>query len=135
MSSYLDIHRKVRTFLKGGENIYTDEAILNGINAGLGAILPWLPKRSVAQGLAVTSGSLVELPDDGYLVDAVYYPNDQRWLEHWSITPSKALESDAMWIEYPSGYLSLSSELEDATVDVFYYTNWTEITKIGRAHV
>lgn len=135
MSTYLSIHQKVRTFLRGTETTYPDNLIMDGVNASLKAIMPWLPKRSVAQSLPVTSGSSVTLPDDVYLVDAVYYPEGNRWLKHWAINPSASNKgtpvSDAQWIEYPSGYLSLSSDLTDGVIDVYYYTDWTEVTSSG----
>lgn len=133
MSKYIDIHQRVRTLLKGGAGTYSDALILDGINAGLNAILPWLSKRAVEQGIVVTSGSLIDLPDDVYLVDAVYSQTDGSWLKHWSITPGATLPSNPLWVEYPSGFLTLTSDCTDEVMDVYYYTTWTEVESSGSA--
>lgn len=134
MSKYTDIHQLVRTFLKGGTGTYSDQVILDGINAATHAVLPWLSKRATQKGIVVTSGSLVTLPDDVYLVDAVYSQTDEKWLRHWGINPSiNTLPLDPMWIEYPNGFLTLSLDATDDVVDVYYYTSWTEVTTSGSA--
>lgn len=134
MSKYIDIHQRVRSLLKGGTGTYPDLIILDGINAATNAILPWLSKRAIEKGVVVTSGSLIDLPDDVYLVDAVYSVTDEKWLRHWVINPTLGtFPSDPMWIEYPNGYLTLSIDCTDEVMDVYYYTTWTEVDTSGSA--
>lgn len=131
MSKYLDIHQRVRTYLKASNVTFTDQLVIDGVNAGLSALMPWLPNKKVASCL--TSGSLVSLPDGVYLVDALYLPESSYWLKHLSIKtgPSENLAYPS-WFEYPNGYVSLSDDSIDGKyVDVYYFTNWTEITTSG----
>lgn len=133
MSKYIDVHQRVRTLLKGSAGTYSDALILDGINAATNAILPWLSKRAIEQDIVVTSGSLIELPDDVYLVDAVYSKTDGKWLKHLSITPGITLSSGPLWIEYPHSRLTLTSDYTDKSVDVYYYAKWFEVESSGSA--
>jgi len=105
--------------------------ILDGINAGINAIMPWLPKREV-QSIVVTGGSLIELPSDVYQVEAVYSRSDNYWLEELAIKPgSLGSPSVPKWYQYPSGFITLTLDRADETMDVYYFTNWQSITTSG----
>lgn len=131
MSKYLDIHQRVRDYLKASAVTFPDKMILDGINAGMKAVLPWLPKRKVAT--CITSGSYVELPDDVYLVDALYSSKDAYWLKHLSLKSGPAIKIEqAMWIEYPNGFVTLTSDTYDGSyIDVYYFAPWIEATTSG----
>jgi len=133
MSKYLDVHQRVRQYLKVSSITFSDQLLLDGINAGMKAIVPWLPKKKVAQCL--TSGSMVALPDDVYLVDALYSPDNSYWLPHMTIRSGPAPSASLpMWMEYPNGYISLTSEnLDGKYLDVYYFSDWVEATTTGSA--
>lgn len=137
MSKYIDVHQRLRTFLKGSSGTYPDQILLDGINSATVAILPWLPKEMTANGIIVTSGSLIKLPDDVYYVDAVYSVTGEQWLKHWSINPGATSARGTVvvpqWVEYPEGYLTLSCDYSDNTVNVFYHGLWTAATTTGSA--
>ena len=118
-------------FLKATSVTYSDEIIRDGINSGCKAILPWVPKRAV-EYITVTSGSLLELPSDVYLVDAVMDPDSNFVLKRMSMTPG-AIGSAKYpeWFEYPSGYITLSLESTAERYKVFFFTNWSEVVTTG----
>lgn len=128
MTKYTDIHQRVRNLLKGTEATYPNELILDGINSASKALLPWLPKKKV-EYITVTSGSLIELPFDVYRVDAVYSEQDSFWLKKLSLTSGNAIASTyPMWMEYPSGFISLSLDTyEGVPLKVYYFSTWDEI--------
>ena len=135
MSNYIDVHQRLRNFLKGSTGTYPDSILLDGINSAMIAVLPWLPKERVANGITVTSGSLIELPDDVYYVDAVYSVTEGQWLKHWSINPNATSARGTVvvpqWVEYPEGYLTLSCDYSGNIVNAFYHGLWTEVTTTG----
>jgi hypothetical protein len=131
MSKYTDIHQKVRMFLKATSVTYSDEIIRDGINAGCKAIMPWVPKRAV-EYITVTSGSLLELPSDVYLVDAVMDESENFFLKRLSMAPGPVGNASyPEWFEYPSGYVTLSLESTAESYKVFYFTNWNEVVTTG----
>lgn len=131
MSKYIDVHNRVRLYLKASAVTFSDQLLLDGVNAGLKAILPWVPKK--ARATIVTSGSDISLPNDVYLVDAVYDSSDGKWLKHHSLRPGDVSGGAyAQWVEYPHGHLTLSLDTySDRSLDVYYHTTWTEITTSG----
>ena len=111
---------------------YTDALIMDGINAGCKAILPWCSKRAV-ETITVTSGSLIELPSDVYLVDALYSSQDSIWLKRFSIKGGVNISTmHPAWYEYPTGKITLTLDTYDGLpVDVHYLTCWNEIETTG----
>lgn len=119
--------------MKASSVTYTDELIMDGINAACKAILPWCSKRAI-ETVTVTSGSLIELPSDVYLIDALYASQDAIWLKRFSIKSGLAFPTalSPVWYEYPSGKITLSLGTYDGVpIDVHYFACWSEIESAG----
>ena len=106
----------------------TSAALLrDSIHAGLKAILPWAWKPQTFVIPATTT--VLELPTDLYRVEGVYDDALASYLNELVMSAGYAQASDSgnAWLEYPDGYLTFLTELEDGGT-LYYSARWAEPT-------
>jgi len=113
-----------------GKQYKDNDVLVGGINAGIDAILPWVPKASVAT--LTTDGVVTEfdLPTDLYRIEAVWDATSKSFLSLRGLTPSVTWKDAAdplSYIEYPEGHLSFSYAPAAAGVNVYYGARWTKV--------
>jgi hypothetical protein len=109
--------------------IYSSDLILDGIVAGLDAILPWIFKQSVVSFTADGETAEFELPDDVYRITSVFESGSGVFLPLSTMTALKApgdnIAANNDWCMYPEGNLSLANMPDlDITVTVYYAAMW-----------
>jgi hypothetical protein len=110
----------------------SDDLVKDAVHAGLDAIMPWCPNRSMVT-IPSTSGSSAGtdfmLPDDLYRIEGVY-SDEGVPIKPARLDPEvyRGVSQQANdWIEYPSGHLLFSEEL-DHDIVVYYLAYWPKPT-------
>ena len=125
------VQRVLRTLGDPAQSLFDDELIFDGALAAHQAILPWIPKYA-SHTFTTGSGGELEyaLPSDCYQVQSVQLVVDGTFIPKATLAPNTARNIGTQgdyqdWIEYPYGYVSLSSALsEDAELKVYYFALW-----------
>lgn len=108
---------------------YTDALIVDSIQAAQVAILPWMPK--LAKDTLSSGNTVLSLPTDFYAVEAVVVQSTGELLPQAVFAPGNThgenIAATNDWIEYPTGSITFSKEL-DEDYDLYYLASYTEIT-------
>jgi len=128
MATFADLKARVGRLVKN-ENI-ADELLFDALDTALDAILPWQAQRSMQAIEGNGTLTSFELSDDLYEIDAVA-DDDGEFLPEAVLAPGNHYgantggEND--WIEFPTGYLSLSKAPDSGDVVTVYYRGfWTK---------
>lgn len=133
MTTLTELHAKIYRILNDpDEKTYELDMMNDGIHAGLDAIMPWVPMLSTTE-LIYTSGSsagtLFDLPDDLYDIEAVYSvsgsPIPPALLSPTTYRGSQVTVND--WLLFPRNQISFSLALTE-NVTVYYLAYWPKIT-------
>lgn len=107
---------------------YSDELLLDAVQAAQLAILPWMPNPSTTEFAA--GSTVYELPDDFYAVEAVVVHSTGEILPQAIFAPGNYhganISGTNDWIEYPAGSITFSKEL-GGVYDLYYLATWTEL--------
>lgn len=109
---------------------YSQELLMDAVQAAQLAILPWMPKTAVT---SLAAGDTVyTLPADFYAVETVVVTSTGECLPAAMFSPGQYhgayISGTNDWIEYPAGSLTFSKELPEA-YDLYYLATWTELTE------
>lgn len=129
MATYSDLTNRVLRTLKDVDQAkYDDDLIYDGLIAAHDAILPWVPNYGVMTLTAGSIGDTFVLPDDCYAVDAVQLVASGLFIPKSILSPNTVrglYTTSNDWIDYPHGYLSLSSTLDEgSTIKIYYRAIW-----------
>lgn len=122
--------RILRKLDDANQTQYEEELVYDAVVAAHNAILPWVPKQQVS---VLTSGSAGQtefaLPSNCYQIQALQELTYYKFIPRATLSPQTvrnpnySLSND--WIDYPSGYLSLSSALDvGSQMRLFYLATW-----------
>ena len=102
------------------------DVLKDSIQAGLKAILPWAWKSKIVV-IAPSTTTVLELPSDVYRIEGVYDEGNVSYLNELVMSAGLAQASDSgnAWLEYPDGYLTFLSGLEDGGV-LYYSAQWAD---------
>ena len=134
MTEYVELHdRLLRLLNNPAGDKYDDDLIYDGFIGAHEAILPWVPKYNVSTLTAGSNGDTFALPSDVYSIQAVQRVEDGKFLSRANMAPALQRNVDSNiendWIEYPSGYLSLHSALDEGDeLNVYYLAHWNTPT-------
>jgi len=127
--------RVLRVLNDPDANSYEDDILYDGVIGAHEAILPWVPKWAEVTLTSGSDGTLHQLPDDLYDVQAVQILSDGKFISRATLAAGTArgntyAEND--WIESPKGWLSLSVALEEGDeLKVYYLASWGQPSDIS----
>ena len=129
MISYGDLALKVARLLSDPDNsTYSEELIWDGVVSALDAVMPYIPQFAFDTLTAGSGGDVFQLPDDLYAIQAVRVKESGVYLPKATMAPSSvksSAEEDNDWLDYPTGYLSLSVALDEGDeLELFYFSYW-----------
>lgn len=132
MTTYTQIRDSVLRLLGDAAGAtYDDELLYDGVCEAHEAILRWVPKPSVALISSSGSDGYFELPSDVYEIISIMDTSNYQILQRANLI-SKTTRGDLPanmyndWLEFPFGYISLSNEVDDDQIKVFYYATWNK---------
>jgi len=111
------------------DTTYTDDLLYESCTGALNAILPYCPNQSIKEILVSTN--TFQLPMDCWRVETILDSSTGLVLPKFDLRPSAVRRVSGTekgfsdWMEYPRGYVLLSSEPSSArTINVFYLAYW-----------
>jgi hypothetical protein len=107
---------------------YSASLLLEGVCAGLDAILPWVPKAhdTLLSGDGVTQA--FALPAGLYRVEAVYDLQASLLVSGGLLTAGNTWGplAEQSWMEYPEGYLTFMKPLLSSGARLYYSSLWAK---------
>lgn len=141
MTTYGDlVNRALRALKDVDQTKYEDDLVYDGLASAHDAILPWVPNYGVATLTAGSIGDVFALPIDCYVVDAVQLVANGLFIPKSILSPNTVrgqYTTTNDWSDYPHGYISLSSTLDEgSTIKVYYRASWDKpANSADTAHV
>jgi hypothetical protein len=128
MTTYDEIHQRIlRALNDASGKTYDDSLVYDGIVAAHDAILPWVPKQAMSILTTGSDGISIILPSDLYEVMALFYPTAGVFIPRANLVAFTRRSQDYAndWIEYPSGQLTLSVEIDQSEeLKLYYLAYW-----------
>lgn len=111
---------------------YEASLLTEGINAGIDAILPWVPEAKVADLVGDGSTVAFDLPASLYRIEAVWDGLSKIFLEEAQFAPmvdwANSSLSDTTWIEYPQGKITFSRGISSSDAKIYYAGVWDKLS-------
>lgn len=133
MATYAELKNRILRLLGDAEGDgYSDELILDAINAAQVAVLPWTPKTAKSTITPVANQFVYTLPTDLYVIEAVADTSTGEMLPQAVLAPGnhigEKIGGTNDWIEYPTGSLAFS-KVPASAYDLYYLATWTVLTE------
>lgn len=111
---------------------YDPALLIDGINAGLEAILPWTPNTATYQLTGDGSQTVFALPTDLYDLEAVVVNETGEILHRANLTPGaihgENISGTNDWLLYPNDQITFSKAIPNNNLyDLFYLAYWEEL--------
>lgn len=102
--------------------------LLASVSAAIDAILPWMPKASVATLTGDSATTVFDLPTDLYRLEAVWYSNDYFFKSATQFVPRYQFanpDGQIDYIEYPEGKITFSIP-PAGDIKIYYSAVWAK---------
>lgn len=132
MTTLAEFRSRVLRFLGDADGVtYEDDLLIDAICQAIDAILPWVPKGSLAT-ITGNGAYAYALPVDCYSVESVQNNTTGLILPRSILSPGQyrgagISDTENDWIEYPNGFLTFSNALDsDDVLTLFYHAYWAK---------
>jgi hypothetical protein len=107
---------------------YSASLLLEGVCAGVDAILPWIPKALEALLTGDGTTQAYALPAGLYRIEAVYDQQANILMPEGMLAAGNAWGSltEQRWLEYPGGFITFMKPLASPGARLYYTGMWTK---------